>query len=134
MHITLEADYATRMVYCLAKNGKRLDAKTLAEMSGVTLRFSLKILRKLVASGIIKSYKGIQGGYELAKPASEITLRQVVETIEGPFYINRCMDEDFVCTREKDEPCFFREVFIKASEMVRAEFDKITFDQFEEKS
>lgn len=131
MHITLEADYATRMVYYLAKNGKRLDAKALAELSGVTLRFSLKILRKLVGSGIVKSYKGIQGGYELAKPACDITLREVVETIEGPFYMNRCIDEDFVCTREKEEPCIFREAFIRISEMVRDEMDKITFDQFE---
>ena len=133
MHITLEADYAARMVYYLAKNGKRMDAKTLSEISGVTLRFSLKILRKLVAGGIIKSYKGVQGGYELAKPASDITLCEVIETIEGPFYINRCIDDDFICTREKEEPCTFRQIFIDISEMVRFELGKITFDQFEEK-
>ncbi|MGN0674985.1 MAG: Rrf2 family transcriptional regulator, partial [Oscillospiraceae bacterium] len=55
MHITLEADYAIRIVHCLAKSKKRLDAKTIAEQTTVTLRFALKILRKLVASGIVKS-------------------------------------------------------------------------------
>lgn len=44
MHITLEADYAVRIVHALAESGKRLDAKTISEMTGVTLRFSLKIL------------------------------------------------------------------------------------------
>ena len=48
MHITLEADYAIRIVQVLAQNQRRLDAKTISEMTGVTLRFSLKILRKLV--------------------------------------------------------------------------------------
>ena len=52
MHITLEADYAIRIVQVLAQNQRRLDAKTISEMTGVTLRFSLKILRKLVAAGI----------------------------------------------------------------------------------
>ena len=50
MHITLEADYAIRIVQVLAQNQRRLDAKTISEMTGVTLRFSLKILRKLVVS------------------------------------------------------------------------------------
>ena len=58
----MEADYAVRIVHCLAKNGQRMDAKSISDETGVTLRFSLKILRKLVSAGIIKSYKGTQGG------------------------------------------------------------------------
>ena len=59
MHITLESDYATRIAYCLAKAPGRMDAKSISEETGVTLRFSLKILRKLVASGIVKSCKAV---------------------------------------------------------------------------
>ena len=59
MHITLEADYAVRIVYCLAAAGKRMDAKAISDDTAVTLRFSLKILRKLVAGGIVRSFKGI---------------------------------------------------------------------------
>lgn len=88
MHITLEADYAVRIVHALAQSGKRLDAKTISEMTGVTLRFSLKILRKLVAAGIVKSFKGTQGGYEIGKPAEEISLGEVIETIEGRYTLN----------------------------------------------
>ena len=61
MHITLESDYAVRIVYCLARQGGRMDAKKIAEETGVTLRFSLKILRKLVAGGLVSSYKGTKG-------------------------------------------------------------------------
>ena len=62
MHITLESDYAVRIVSCLSHQNKRLDAKTMSEKTCVTIRFALKILRKLVAGGIIKSFKGTQGG------------------------------------------------------------------------
>lgn len=92
MHITLEADYAVRIVHALAQSGKRLDAKTISEMTGVTLRFSLKILRKLVAAGIVKSFKGTQGGYEIGKPAEEISLGEVIETIEGRYTLNPLCD------------------------------------------
>ena len=67
LQMTLEADYAVRIVYELASSGGRIDASALAEASGVTVRFSLKILRKLVAAGLILSYKGAAGGYELTQ-------------------------------------------------------------------
>ena len=92
MHITLEADYAVRIVNCLAKHKVRMDAKSLSGATGVTLRFSLKILRKLVAEGIVRSYKGTQGGYELARPAGEISLGEVIEVVEGPITISRCVE------------------------------------------
>ena len=86
MHITLESDYADRIVACLASENKRIDAKTISQKNNVSLRFALKILRKLVESGIVKSYKGTQGGYELAKSPSEISLCDVIETVEGTYH------------------------------------------------
>ncbi len=88
MHITLESDYAVRIVYCLAQNGGRMEAAAIAEQTGVTLRFSLKILRKLVAGELVKSYKGAGGGYELAKDPKEISLYEVIEQVEGPYATN----------------------------------------------
>lgn len=93
MHITQESDYAVRIVYCLAKCGTRRDARGISEEMCVTLRFSLKILGKLVSSGIVESYKGNRGGYELARPASEITLKDVIDAVEGPYRLSRCVGE-----------------------------------------
>ena len=84
MHITQESDYAVRIVFCLARAGVRMDARSISAQMCVTLRFSLKILGKLAQSGIVASYKGNRGGYELARPASEITLLQVIVAVEGP--------------------------------------------------
>lgn len=111
MNITLEADYAIRIVYCLAQEKKRIEAKSIAETTGVTLRFSLKILRKLVAAELIKSFKGTQGGYELAKSPSEISLYDIIYVIEGPYSFSKCGFDDFVCTRKPDKDCKIRNVF-----------------------
>ena len=129
MHITLEADYAVRIVYCLAANQKRMDAKHISEETGVTLRFSLKILRKLVAAGLIRSFKGTQGGYEIARPLKEISLNDVIETIEGPYVLNRCVQGDFVCSRAKVKPCSFQKVFGEISRDVQKRLSEVTFEE-----
>lgn len=129
MHITLEADYAVRIVDCLSKATGRIDAKTIAEHTNVTLRFSLKILRKLVAAGIVKSYKGTRGGYELAKPAEELSLYDVIHTVEGPYALSRCIAPDFVCSCNctKDTSCRFHAVFKEISDSVIEKLEAVTF-------
>lgn len=127
MHITLESDYAVRIVDKLSKSTGRMDAKTISECTDVPLRFALKIMRKLVGDGIVKSYKGSKGGYMLARPAAEITLRQVIEAVEGPYRISRCLSEEHVCTRGSGCCCRFQRVFDRISISVRDELDKVTF-------
>ncbi|NLZ46910.1 MAG: Rrf2 family transcriptional regulator [Clostridiales bacterium] len=127
MHITLESDYAVRIVACLAAEGIRIDAKTISEITCVTLRFSLKILRKLVTAGIVKSFKGAQGGYQLAKEPSEISLKDVIETIEGTYNFNRCLDTDF-CSRGKSGMCAYQQVFNNITQMVSKQLEEHNFE------
>lgn len=129
MHITLESDYAVRIVHCLARDGGRMDAKRIAQGTGVTLRFSLKILRKLVAGGLVRSYKGTKGGYELARDAGEISLCDVIEIVEGPFSLSRCVGEEgYSCSRDGGGPsCRFRQVYAEISEEVRKRLGEVRF-------
>lgn len=132
MHITLETDYAVRIVYFLAQSGERVDAGRIAEETGVTLRFSLKILRKLVSGGVVVSYKGAKGGYELARPPEEISLADVIEQVEGPYALSRCISEhDYQCSRKKLSCgiCKFNQVYSDISEMVRKRLQEIKFSQ-----
>ncbi|MEG0614169.1 MAG: Rrf2 family transcriptional regulator [Oscillospiraceae bacterium] len=133
MHITLESDYAVRIVSCLVHAQKRLDAKAIAEKTCVTLRFALKILRKLVASGIVKSFKGTQGGYEIAKKSSDISLKDVIETVEGTYCLSRCLNEDYPCSRGKSGSCCYQKVFNEISDLVKEKLQSYTFDMFEDK-
>ncbi len=133
MHITLEADYGIRMMVYMARAGKRVDAKTISENAEVTLRFALKILRKFAANGIVKSFKGMQGGYELARSAEAITLKDIVETVEGTYYFSRCLDPESGCNRsgtvECHGPCKAQAVFDDISALVRDRLETVTLAQ-----
>ncbi len=129
MHINLESDYAVRIVRVLAQKGVRVDAQTLAEESRVPPRITLKIMRKLVAAALALSYKGAHGGYALSRAPEEITLRQVIEAIEGPYRFSRCLDEGYDCSCKDAIACPFHSVFDDVTAMVIQKLDGITFDQ-----
>jgi len=129
MHINLESDYAVRIVRVLAQKGERVDAQTLAELSCVSQRITLKIMRKLVAAGLAESYKGAHGGYKLLHEPCDITLRQVIEAIEGPYRFSRCLDEEYDCTCKDTIACPFHSVFDEVTVMVIRKLDEIRFDR-----
>ena len=126
MHITQESDYAVRIVYCLAKCGRRRDARSISEEMCVTLRFALKILGKLASAGVVLSFKGNRGGYELARPAGEISLQDVIEAIEGPYRLTRCLaGED--CNRGASGSCVFQKAFGRITDEVNRQLKTTTF-------
>jgi Rrf2 family protein len=92
MRITQEADYALRIILLLSNSESVVSAKTISDNVSVPLRFTLKILSKLVGGGLVQSYKGAKGGYELKRPAGEISLLDVIEAIDGKIAINRCLE------------------------------------------
>src|SRR5262249_1491378 len=55
-----------------------------AQAHGIPERFLLKLLKPLVSAGILQSVRGPGGGYRLARPASKITLLEVIEAVDGP--------------------------------------------------
>ena len=128
MHINLESDYAVRIVQCLARSHGRVEAQAIADTATVSLRFTLKIMRKLVAAGLVKSYKGVHGGYELTRAPADITMRQVIEAVEGPYRFSRCLDEEYDCTCSGKVGCPFQLVFDEVTKLVTDKLDTVTFD------
>lgn len=129
MHLTLETDYAIRILLYLMQKKQRIDAKEIAECTEVTLRFALKILRKLVAADLVRSYKGIKGGYEFAKSSpKEVSLYDVVSVIEGNCYISRCLDASIGCNRNQTSCCKVHKAFRNISNELKESMSKVTFD------
>lgn len=128
MHINLESDYAVRIVQYLAQSDERRDAQSIADSTCVSLRFTLKIMRKLVAADIVKSFKGAHGGYTLSRPAASVTLRQVIEAVEGPYRFSRCVDDGYACNCSSVTACPFHSVFDDITQMVIQKLDEATFD------
>ena len=131
MRITHEADYAVRIVYDLMKSGGTVSARTLAERTGVTLRFTLKILNKLSAGGIVSSVKGASGGYRLEMSPQELSMGHIIECIDGPFELNHCLSSDFDCTRVGDKNiCAFHHIFNDMTRRLKEEFYSIKMSRF----
>ena len=87
--------------------------------------------RKLILGGMVRSYKGAAGGYELVKPPSEISMGEIIECIDGPIQINHCLCNEFECTRVSSKGiCNFRKVFGSVNRMIRTELYNVTLDQF----
>ena len=103
MRITLEIDYAFRIVAHLAeRQGQVVGAPIIADQECIPDRFTLRILRKLNLAGITGSKRGANGGYYLAKDRDQVTLYDIILAVDGPIEINRClMAENSFCSRRE---------------------------------
>ena len=129
MRITLESDYALRILTTMAEHDGVTDAKTISAETSVTLRFTLKILHKLVGGGLVSSYKGVNGGYKLKLSPKEITLKSVIELIDGPIAIARCLESEESCSLNCDKmSCVYHHIFDTISIDLAKKLNKITID------
>ena len=127
MRITMETDYAIRILFYLCKKNTRCDSTDMVQQLGIPPRYCLKILRRLSAAGMIRSYPGKGGGYEPYKAPCDITLKDIVALFEGPIQLSRCQDEAFDCTRVSDrECCVFHRIFAVLGEQIAQKLDRIT--------
>jgi Rrf2 family protein len=85
MHISARVEYALRALCTLAaRDDQPLTAEELAHAQGLPVRFLRAILNDLRRVGIVTSQRGNEGGYQLARPASQITVGEVFRRLEGP--------------------------------------------------
>src|SRR5215471_8735609 len=86
MRLTRASSYALHAVVFMAaqKQQKTVASHHIARARGIPERFLLKVLKPLVAARVLHSIKGPNGGYRLAQPASDISMLEVVEAVDGP--------------------------------------------------
>lgn len=87
------AEYAIRAFIHIAAldDGRYALVKTIAAETGIPSHFLAKILQDLVRDGFLKSSKGPHGGFRLRIPAGQISMRRVVEAVDGPARLERCI-------------------------------------------
>jgi len=93
------AEYAIRALIPLADlpPGEFALVKTLAADTGIPSHFLAKLLQDLARVGLLKSTKGPHGGFRLNQPAEEISMLRVVEAIDGPGRLDRCLGGGAEC-------------------------------------
>jgi Rrf2 family protein len=86
MRISAKADYAVRAAVELAAapNEKPIKAEAIATAQGIPLNFLENILGELRHAGIVRSQRGFEGGFRLAKPAEKVTIADIIRAVEGP--------------------------------------------------
>ncbi len=107
MQFNQGTDYAFRVIMHLAAlpEGEIVNSQAIAEEQNIPAGFLQKIMRSLTKSKLIKSYRGIDGGFALAKPAVEISLFDIITIMEGPIDLQRCLKDHEACSKHCAPKC-----------------------------
>ena len=101
LRISKMTDYAIMvMVELHASRGEVLSAHALAERSHLELPTVSKVLKLLVNTGLVDSYRGANGGYSLERNAQDISVAEIIAAIEGPIAMTECSVEEGLCAQE----------------------------------
>jgi Rrf2 family iron-sulfur cluster assembly transcriptional regulator len=93
LRINRQTDYAVRVILALAKRGAgaRLSTKEIQQEMLIPPALMMRIVAQLAKSGLLDTFPGREGGLMLPRPASQITLRDIVEAFEGPILLSQCL-------------------------------------------
>jgi Rrf2 family iron-sulfur cluster assembly transcriptional regulator len=129
--VSTRADYASRALLSLALRADE-DAPTsvrdLADRTGLPQPYLEQILLSLKGAGLVRSKRGVGGGYTLARPASEITLGQIVACVDGPIApsASALPHENGACAHEGQ--CALLAVWMDLNAHIRDHLDTVTLE------
>jgi len=117
LELTRRGDYAVRAMLSLARPGAhQLTAAALASQTGIPAGYVPQVMGDLVRAGLVANRRGRSGGYRLARPASDVSLLEVVEAVEGDGRRKTCVLRGGPCRR--DGACDVHDAFFRAQEAV----------------
>ena len=100
--VNRQTDYAIRVILMLAQQpvGSRLPSSEIGREMLIPSAFLGRIVAHLAQANLLVTFPGRDGGLQLPRPAAEITLKDVVEVMEGPFLLSECMTGEEACPFE----------------------------------
>lgn len=134
MQLTRSGDYGVRGLIYLAmqpENGVS-QIKEVSEAQQIPKNILNKIFQSLVKTGLVRSHRGSKGGFSLARPARDITLKDIIEKIEGPIYLNKCLIRKGECSR--DGICPAHEVWQEAQHKLLEVLERTTLEELAQKA
>ena len=126
LQITRQTEYAIRGLQELTRRtgDTPVQLKVIAGSCEVSEAFLAKIFQMLAQAGIVKSHRGVKGGFSLARSADEISLREVVEICEGGIMLNHCLRKVDPC--QDADSCAVAQVWKEAQDALTGALDKTT--------
>jgi Rrf2 family iron-sulfur cluster assembly transcriptional regulator len=106
MQITRTEEYGLKGLLFMATHDPQRAAlvSEISKGEKIPEAFLAKIFQRLSKAGLLRSTRGAKGGFLLRKPAHQITMREVIEALEGPIVLNRCLLRKGECEEERDCP------------------------------
>jgi Rrf2 family protein len=125
MRVSAKADYAVRAAVELAvSDGGPVKGERIAQAQDIPLKFLENILNELRHAGLVRSQRGAEGGYWLARPPEEITLADVIRSVEGP--IANVRGEGPQDVEYRGSAAKLRDVWIAVRVNLRAVLEEVT--------
>jgi Rrf2 family protein len=128
LRISSRAEYGLRaMVYLAAQEtGRAVPLREIVAAEEIPASFLERILASLRTDGLVTTVRGAHGGYQLARPASEVVVGDVVAAVEGRLALLDCLDGDGGCTRA--DGCLSRKAWRRLETAVAAALDEMSLD------
>lgn len=128
MKLSTRSRYGARMLMDLAVNGTAgpVQVGAVAKRQGISVKYLEKLARTLKEGGLIRSLRGARGGHVLARPASEITMGDVVRILEGGLDLVACESARGGCPRLAT--CGASRLWREASQALLEKLDSITLE------
>jgi len=126
MQITKAESYGLLGVIYLARQEKdrRVPLSEIAESQDIPDKFLAKIFQYLTKNGIVRSHRGISGGFTLSRDPEKLTFKDVIEAIQGPYHLIMCLQDAKRC--QKSSGCPVRVVMQDAEESLKKVFASYT--------
>jgi Rrf2 family protein len=125
MRISRTVEYGLTAVVFIAQNCKDglVMSKKISEAYDLPLEYLLQVMQQLVRAGILTSKKGPHGGFNLTRPAKEITMLEILEAIDGPVIVPMNLAEQ---TGGKPFAKKVEKMFLNVSEAMKVSLAKVT--------
>jgi Rrf2 family protein len=126
MELTKAGDYGYLGLLYLAKQPKDriVRLSEISDSEGIPEKFLAKIFQNLTRTGLVRSHRGAKGGFTLAKPADQITVKELIESVQGPIFLSRCLTSPNSCDRKKT--CPLRKLWVKSQDYIIEMFKENT--------
>jgi len=122
-------DYALRAMVNLARNYSKgpVSSRTVSRQENVPYQLACKLMQKLNNAGLVTSYMGPKGGFGLSREPSKINLLEIIETVQNPISLNRCLLSKEICSRHKR--CAVRPKLVELQKYIGNFLSNITLDE-----
>ena len=134
MRLSTRSRYGVRLMLHLAESNRKepIYLKDIANSEEISEKYLSQLMIPLRAKGLVTTFRGVHGGYLLGKPASEISIRDIVEPLEGDLSLVDCVGNSDICY--KTDVCASRELWNELSSVIIDFLDKYTLEDLAVKS